>query len=89
MAERDSTHLTEDDIRAVSYRIENVAYALLSIREMARIAESNLADGESAGLMLRGISIMTRAEFKGLDACVRRLGSPAGIGGFENEFDVQ
>lgn len=89
MAACNSTHLTDEDVEAVSRRMELAAHALLTIREMAFIAESEESNTESVGLLLRGIAMLARAEFKGLDACIEKLRDAPGIGGFATEFDTQ
>lgn len=84
MAERNSTHLTAEDITAVRNRIQIAAYSLLTIREMAIIADED----EEQQFLLNGIAQLARSAFKGLDACVQKLDDGPGIGNFATEFDV-
>ncbi|MGH8128412.1 MAG: hypothetical protein ACRETC_08600 [Gammaproteobacteria bacterium] len=85
MAENDSTSVpTTDDIEAVSNRLEDAAYSILAVYEIATFADEN----RDARFLIRGIRDLARTAFKGIDACIQRLdGGNLRIGNFSTEFD--
>lgn len=79
-------NLTDADFDDIHFRLSDIGYSLLSIRELALSA----ADGEPHQIQhyLTAIMEMARADVKGLDACLRKLGSGVVcMGNFESEFD--
>jgi hypothetical protein len=85
MAENDSISTpTQEDIEAVAGRLEEAAYSILAVYEIAKFADEN----RDAKFLIRGIRDLARTAFRGIDACIQRLdgGNPA-IGNFATEFD--
>jgi len=78
----DQKELTDREVEAVSRRLYGAGTTLRSIRMLAIEA----MDGDPDGLYAIAIQELALSTFRGIDACIRVLGSGPGIGGFETEF---
>lgn len=75
-------HLTDSDFEDISIRLGDVFH---SLRAMQRFATAEFED-EMNEHFKSMVAEMSRANMKGLDACIQRLGWPP-MGNFASEFD--
>lgn len=78
--------LTNDDIKAVDSRLGDIYASLRSIHELSKdaLCSSGIREAERYIIAIRE---MSRANIKGIDACIERLAINCGPGGFATEFD--